>query len=314
MRILFIDSTHPILPEQLEAAGYQCNYKPDISYEELVATAHQYEGWVLRSKFTITDDLLKKATSLKFIARVGAGMESIDLEAAKNRGIMCFNSPEGNRDAVGEHALGMLLTLWNKIHLANLEVKAGQWNREANRGLEIKGKKVGIIGFGNMGGAFAQRLNGFEAEILAYDKYKQNYAPEGVTEVTLEELKAECDIISLHVPLTDETHHMVDEIFIHDCQKPVTLINTARGPVIKTEALVEGLKQNRVLGAALDVLEYEQTSFESLHALKDQPPALQYLLNAKNVVITPHIAGWTQESKIKLATVLVEKIIAHFPA
>ncbi len=314
MRILFIDNTHPILPEQLEAAGYQCNYQPNITYEELVATAHQYEGWVLRSKFTITDELLAKATSLKFIARVGAGMESIDLEAAKKRGIMCFNSPEGNRDAVGEHALGMLLTLWNKIHLANLEVKAGQWNREANRGLEIKGKKVGIIGFGNMGGAFAQRLKGFETEILAYDKYKQNYAPEGVTEVTLEELKAECDIISLHVPLTDETHHMVDEIFINDCQKPVTLINTARGPVIKTEALVEGLKQKRVLGAALDVLEYEQSSFESLHALKDQPLALQYLLNADNVVITPHIAGWTQESKVKLATVLVEKIISHFPA
>lgn len=314
MRILFIDNTHPILPEQLEAAGYQCNYQPNITYEELVATAHQYEGWVLRSKFTITDELLVKATSLKFIARVGAGMESIDLEAAKKRGIMCFNSPEGNRDAVGEHALGMLLTLWNKIHLANMEVKGGLWNREANRGLEIKGKKVGIIGFGNMGGAFAQRLRGFEAEILAYDKYKKNYAPEGVTEVNLETLKAESDIISLHVPLTEETHHMVDEIFLNNCQKPVTIINTARGPVVKTEALVEGLKQKRVMGAALDVLEYEQASFESLHALKDQPPALQYLLRADNVVITPHIAGWTQESKVKLATVLVEKIISHFPA
>jgi len=314
MRILFIDTTHPILPKQLEAAGYICDYNPQITYKELEAKAHIYEGWVLRSKFTITDELLKKATSLKFIARVGAGMESIDLEAAKKRNIRCFNSPEGNRDAVGEHALGMLLTLWNKIHLANMEVKRGQWNREANRGLEIKGKTIGIIGFGNMGSAFAQRLKGFEATIIAYDKYKQNYAPEGVHEVTLPELQQESDIISLHVPLTDETYHMIDGAFFNRCKNPITLINTARGPVVKTDALVKALKGKKALGAALDVMEYEQSSFESLHALTEQPPALQYLLDAKNVLMTPHIAGWTQESKVKLATVLVEKIIAHFPA
>lgn len=314
MRILFIDSTHPILPQKLEAAGYICDYQPEITYEELEAKAHMYQGWVLRSKFTITDELLKKATSLKFIARVGAGMESIDLEAAEKRDIRCFNSPEGNRDAVGEHALGMLLTLWNKIHLANMEVKSGQWNRESNRGLEIKGKTIGIIGFGNMGSAFAQRLKGFEATIIAYDKYKKNYAPAGVHEVSLNELQQESDIISLHVPLTDETHHMIDEPFFNRCKNPITLINTARGPVVKTEALVEALKNKKALGAALDVMEYEQSSFESLHALTEQPPALQYLLQAKNVVMTPHIAGWTEESKVKLATVLVEKIIAHFPA
>jgi len=313
MNILFIDNTHPIFVEQLEKAGYNCHYKPTITLAELEATAHAYEGWIIRSRFKITDQLMSKAPNLKFIARVGAGMESIDLEAAKKRNIKCFNSPEGNRDAVGEHALGMLLTLWNKIHLANTEVAQGQWNREGNRGTEIKGKTIGIIGFGNMGGAFAQRLKGFEANIIAYDKYKTDYAPEGVEEVSLQELQELSNIISLHVPLTDETQHMINREFINKCKNPVTIINTARGPVIKTTDLVEGLKSGKIVGAALDVLEYEQTSFETLHALKEQPPALQYLLKAANVLITPHVGGWTHESKIKLATVLVDKIIAHFP-
>lgn len=256
-------------------------------------------------------NLLSKASALKFIGRVGAGMENIDLEYAKQKGIKCYNSPEGNRDAVGEHALGMVLALFNKLCIANSEVKNGIWKREANRGLEIKGKTIGIIGFGNMGGAFAQRLKGFETNIIAYDKYKTGFGNDYVSEVQLEDIFRETDVLSLHVPLTTETEFMINNDFIDRFKKPIYLINTARGKVVNTSDLIEHIKAGKILGAALDVLEYEQSSFENIHK-SFQNRDFKFLSESKQVILSPHIAGWTHESNIKLATFLADKIIADF--
>jgi D-3-phosphoglycerate dehydrogenase len=254
--------------------------------------------------------LIDKATNLKFIGRVGAGMESIDVAYAESKGIKCFNSPEGNRDAVGEHALGMLIAVMNNFLHADKQVRNGEWKREENRGVEIKGKTIGIIGYGNMGSAFAKKLKGFEANVIAYDKYKFNYSDEFVKEVSLEEIFENSDILSLHVPLTDETHYMLNASFINKFKKKFWLINTSRGAVVNTNDLVAALKSGKVKGAALDVIEYEETSFETLSG-KDLPDAWKYLISSDKVILTPHIAGWTVESKIKLAKVLAEKIIAY---
>lgn len=312
MRVLFIDSTHKSLPEKLEAAGFDIDYNVKISKDEILKNIHQYDGVIIRSKIKLDKDILDLATNLKFIGRVGAGLENIDVKYAESKGIKCFNSPEGNRDAVGEQAIGMLLTLFNNIIKADSEVRTGMWLREENRGLEIKGKTVGIIGYGNMGSAFAQRLKGFEAHVIAYDKYKFNYSDEYVLEKTLETLFNETDILSFHVPLTEETKFMVNDEFINRFKKSIYIINTARGKILKTDDLVKNLKSGKVLGAALDVLEYEQVSFENLHSSNQLPEAFQYLVNSKNVVLTPHIAGWTHESNIKLSEFLADKIIAAF--
>jgi len=313
MNVLFVDSTHPRLPEMLTKAGFTCNYNPDkVTPSNIKDIIKDYDGIIIRSKVRIEKDIIDTCKNLKFIGRVGAGLENIDVEYAESKGIKCFNSPEGNRDAVGEQALGMLLTLFNNIIRADFEVRNGKWIREGNRGLEIKGKTVGIIGYGNMGGAFAQRLQGFEANVIAYDKYKFDYSNEFVTEKSLEDLFEKTNILSLHVPLTEETQFMINDKFINQFKKDIYIINTARGKVLKTEDLVKNLKSGKILGAALDVLEYEQTSFEDLHSGEKLPDAFQYLIESNKVILTPHIAGWTKESNIKLSEFLADKIIAAF--
>ncbi|MFA8437205.1 MAG: 2-hydroxyacid dehydrogenase [Marinifilaceae bacterium] len=311
MKVLFIDSTHPRLREMLEEAGFDCQYTPEMSKEEMLEIFNQFDGFIIRSKFKLNRKELDRATRLKFIGRVGAGLENIDVEYAESKGIRCFNAPEGNRDAVGEHAVGMLLTLFNNLCRCNWEVSNGKWRREENRGLEIMGKTVGIIGYGNMGGAFARRLKGFGCKVIAYDKYKFDYTDDFAEEKQLKDLFEQCDILSLHVPLTDETHFMINDEFLNSFQKDIFLINTARGKVVKTSDLVKNLKSGKVRGACLDVLEYEKTSFESLHA-SELPEEFQYLIDTDNVLLSPHVGGWTHESNIKLSEVTAQKIIEEF--
>lgn len=310
-KILFIDNTHPSLIDKLKLAGFQCDYFPDYTLPDYEKIISSYFGVIIRSKIQMNKEMLDKAVKLKFIGRVGAGMESIDVKYAKSKNILCLNSPEGNRDAVGEHALGMLLCLFNKLKFADLQMRKGIRDREGNRGIEIKGKTIGIIGYGNMGSAFAQRLKGFEANVIAYDKYKSGFGNEYVTEVSLEDIFADADILSFHVPLTDETNYMLDEAFINCFKKNFYLINTARGQVVKTDDLVKSLKSGKIKGSCLDVLEYEKFSFEEI-ATDQLPMAYQYLISADNVLLSPHVAGWTEESKYKLAEVLAEKIIGKF--
>ena len=293
-RILVTDKTHPVLQQTLEAAGHAVVVDTTVTYDSLLEQIGQYDALVVRSKINIDRHFLDHARHLRCIGRVGAGMETIDVEYAESLGIRCLNSPEGNRDAVGEHALGLLLALMGQ--------------REANRGLEIKGRTIGFIGFGNMGSAFAQRLQGFECNIIAYDKYKPaGYAPAYVQEVSLAELQERAEVLSLHVPLTPETHHMVDCHFIQQFSHPFYLINTSRGAVVNTPDLVEAMKDQHILGAALDVIEYEDMSRDGLD-LEHLPPAFQYLINSPHTVLSPHVAGWTVESRYKLAKVLADKI------
>ncbi len=311
MKVLFIDSTHPALPEKLTAAGMECDYRPEITSKLLQKTIHLYDGIVIRSRIPLDAKLLEHATRLKFIGRVGSGLENIDVEYAKSHNIVCFNAPEGHRDATGEHAAGMLLALLNNICKANEEVKKGQWFREVNRGVEVMGKTVGIIGYGNTGRCFARCLSGFNARLLAYDKYIYDYSDQWVTESVMDDLFDECDILSLHVPLTRETHHLVNESFLNRFRKEIFIVNISRGKVINTSDLVLGLKSGKVKGAALDVLEYEKSSFEELHR-SSLPGNYQFLLENPRVIITPHIAGWTHESNRRLAEVMAEKIISSF--
>jgi D-3-phosphoglycerate dehydrogenase / 2-oxoglutarate reductase len=311
LKVLFIDSVHPLIREELTAHGFHCDYFPGYIRKDYENIISQYFGIIIRSKIKIDKDFLDKATGLRFIGRVGSGMENIDLPYAVSKGITCLSSPEGNRDAVGEHALGMILSLMNHINRADRQVHEGRWIREGNRGKEIKGKTIGIIGYGNMGSAFAQRLKGFEANVVSYDKYKRNYSDGNTTETSLEMIFEATDILSLHVPLTEETYYMVNSEFLNRFRKKIWLINTSRGKIVNTNDLSEQLKAGKVAGAALDVLEYEDSSFESLSGKRT--PEFEYLLNADNVLITPHIAGWTAESNLKLAQVLIDKIKMAFP-
>ncbi len=293
------------------ADGHECLAADKFSPEEIYSHLHDTNGIVIRSRVTIDKSFLEKATALKFIARCGAGMESIDVEYASQKGIACLNSPEGNRNAVGEHALGMLLMLFNNLNRADRQVRAGEWVREKNRGHELEGKTVGIIGFGNMGSAFAEKLKGFNCKILSFDKYRRDYANDFVQEATLEEIKQQADVISLHTPLTSETEYLVNEDFIHSFSKPFYLINTARGKCVSTHDLVNGIKSGKVLGACLDVYEYEDASFEKFSieaAGLTNNPDWNYLTQSEKVVMTPHIAGWTFESLRKISEVLVSKI------
>ena len=243
LKVLFVDSTHETLPQKLTKAGFDCHYMPEINPDKIKDIVSDYHGIIIRSKIKIDKTIINLAQNLKFVGRVGAGLENIDVDFAESKGIKCFNSPEGNRDAVGEHALGMLLCLFNNIIKADMEVRSGKWIREENRGLEIKGKTIGIIGYGNMGSAFAQRLKGFEANVIAYDKYKTNYSDNYVSEVTLNDVFEQSDILSLHVPLTEETFEMVNDEFINRFRKNIYILNTARGKVLKTEDLVKNMKQ-----------------------------------------------------------------------
>jgi D-3-phosphoglycerate dehydrogenase len=308
-KILFLDMAHPILTEKLEQFGFKCDYFPEYGRTDFVKIIHQYQGIIIRSKIKIDQEILDKATNLKFIGRVGAGMENIDFDYAALKGIKCLNAPEGNRDAVGEHAIGMLLSLLNKLTIADAEVRKGIWKREENRGNELGGKTIGIIGYGNTGGAFARKLKGFGVNLLAYDKYKFDFSDEFVRESTMEELYSQADIVSFHVPLTAETTYLCNNEFLKKFEKNIYILNTSRGKVVRTSDLVKQLESGKVLGACLDVLEYEKFSFENLDS-EHFPAELKKLFQMKNVIFSPHIAGWTHESNIKMAMTLVEKITA----
>ncbi len=303
-KVLFVDEIHPVLAQRLEQLGFTCEYDYHSSKKEIEQKIHSYEGLVIRSRFPIDKNFLQKASALRFIARSGSGLENIDVEYAQKSGIRVINSPEGNATAVAEHAVGMLLCLFNKICQGNYEVKHQQWNREKNRGLELSGKTVGIIGYGVMGSAFAQRLQSFSCTILAHDKYKQNFNNQHIKEVELNNIFNEADIVSLHLPQTPETLHYVDDAFIEKMDKPFYLINTARGKHVSIQALVRGLKSGKVAGACLDVLEYEKSSFSELTVDEN----FNYLQQAPNVLLTPHVAGWTVESYFKLSNILADKI------
>lgn len=310
INILHLDSNHPLLWEQLENAGFTNEADFTSTKEEVENKIENYHGIVIRSRFKIDKTFIDKAKNLQFIARVGAGLESIDCEYAESKNISLIAAPEGNCNAVGEHALGMILSLFNKLNIADKEVKSGQWNRESNRGTELDGKTVGIIGYGNMGKSFAKKLRGFDVTVLYYD-ILPNVGDENVKQVSLQELQQKADVLSLHIPWTPETDKMVNATFINQFAKPFWLINTARGKSVVTADLVAALQSGKILGAGLDVLEYEKLSFETLFE-GDKPEAFDYLLHANNVILTPHIAGWTIESKEKLAQVIVNKIISLY--
>ena len=306
MKILLLDKNHPLITEQLSEKGFVLEEDFSSSYEQVLEKIHLYEGVIIRSRIPLDAHFLEKAKNLKFIARVGAGMENIDTAKAQELGVKLINSPEGNKDAVAEHVIGTLLVLMNRLFISSNEVKKGIWLREENRGEEILGKTFGIIGYGNMGKAVAKRLSGFGCKTIFYD-IKPNLSDESATQVSLQELQENADILSLHTPLTEDTLYMIDEEFISKMKKNFYFINTARGKNLKTSALVNALKLGKIKGACLDVLEYEKTSFENLEMKNED---LEYLLNSEKVIITPHIAGWTHESKIKLAQVIVDKILA----
>ena len=308
MKILLLDKNHPLISEQLLEKNFILEEDFISSYEQVLEKIDKYEGVIIRSRIPLDARLLEKGKNLKFIARVGAGMENIDVSKAQELGIKLINSPEGNRDAVAEHCLGMLLVLMNRLFISANEVKNNIWLREENRGEEIKGKTFGLIGYGNMGKALAKRLSGFDCEVIFYD-VKPNLSDEFAKQVSLEELQANADILSLHIPLNDKTHYIIDEKFISEMKKNFYFINTSRGKNVKTSALIEGIKSGKVKGACLDVLEYEKSSFENLELENDD---LQYLLNSEKVIVTPHIAGWTHQSKIKLAQTIVDKILSEF--
>ena len=306
MKILLLDKNHPLITEQLSEKGFVLEEDFSSNYEQVLEKIHLYEGIIIRSRIPLDAHFLEKAKNLKFIARVGAGMENIDTTKAQELGIKLINSPEGNKDAVAEHVIGTLLVLMNRLFISSNEVKKGIWLREENRGEEILGKTFGIIGYGNMGKAVAKRLLGFGCKTIFYD-IKPNLSDEFATQVSLQELQENADILSLHTPLTEDTLYMIDEEFISKMKKNFYFINTARGKNLKTSALVNALKSGKIKGACLDVLEYEKTSFENLETKNKD---LEYLLNSEKAIITPHIAGWTHESKIKLAQVIVDKILA----
>ncbi|MDX1333362.1 MAG: 2-hydroxyacid dehydrogenase [Robiginitalea sp.] len=310
-KILHVDENHPLLIDEFEKLGFQNELDYTSSREEILDKIAGYQGLILRSRLPVDRELLDRATSLEFIGRLGAGLENIDVEYARNRGVFLAAAPEGNRNAVGEHALGMLLSLFNKLNSADAEVRRGLWRREENRGLEVEGKTIGIIGYGNTGKAFAKKLRGFEAEVICYD-IVGGVGNEDARQVGILEFRKKVDVVSLHVPQTPDTIGMVDERFIGEIHNPFWLLNTARGKCVKTGDLVKGLQSGKVLGAGLDVLEYEKASFESLFQENQMPAAFKYLIEAQNVLLTPHVAGWTVESKEKLARTIVEKVKAHF--
>ncbi|MFN9595650.1 MAG: NAD(P)-dependent oxidoreductase [Bacteroidota bacterium] len=312
--VLFIDTVHPKLQEELQLQGFTCVDGYTATKEQLMQDWNNHIGVVIRSRFKIDQEFLQAAKGLKFIARAGAGMENIDTAAADTFGVACLNAPEGNRNAVAEQALGMLLSMCNHLIRADRQVRDGLWLREENRGTEIDGKTIGIIGFGNTGQAFARKLQGFDVSVLVYDPYVNVEAENHrqVQQVGMEELFERCDVVSLHVPLTEETRHMTDANFFHSFKKPIRFINTSRGKVVNTAALVQAMETGHVLQCGLDVIEYESVSFENLDS-KQMPEPMQYLLNSERAVLTPHIAGWTYESHLKISEVLADKIIRLFP-
>jgi D-3-phosphoglycerate dehydrogenase len=306
MEVLITDEVHPLLITGLERMGYEVDYLPKISYAETLKVISHYSGLIINSKITVGKDLLLDATNLKWVARLGSGMEVIDTQECDIRRIKYFNSPEGNRQAVAEHALGLLLNLMRNITKANHEVKSGQWIREPNRGEELAGKTVAIIGYGNTGEAFARVMTGFDVSVLAYDKYKKGYGNGAARESTMMEIFEQADIVSLHLPLTIETLQCINHDYLSSFQKPIYLINTSRGKVLSTTALLAHLSNGLVTAAALDVLENENIS--ALSSIERE--WWMQLIATERIILTPHIAGWTLESKRKIAEVLLQKISA----
>jgi len=311
MNILFVDTVHPYLEEQLREHGFKLEHFTSTSKEEFIKVAGNYEGFVIRSKFILDKTLLEHCTRLKFIARAGAGMENIDVDFAREKGIDCINSPEGNRDAVGEHALGMLLMLMNHLKKADAEVRKNVWIRAENRGHEIMGRTIGIIGYGNTGSRFAKKLSGFDANILVYDKYKKDISDAFVKQTDMTEIFEKADVVSLHIPLTEETTYLVNESWISSFKKPIYVINTSRGQNLNTADLVNALKNKKVLGACLDVSEYESSSFEAMDK-GSIPEPMKYLIQSEQVILTPHIAGWTHDSNYKMSYWLAKKILEKY--
>jgi D-3-phosphoglycerate dehydrogenase len=303
-KILITDQLHPLLQQGLEQDGFTVDYRPDISAEEVLEIIPAYEGLVINSKVYAGKELIDRAPKLKFICRAGSGLEVIDTTYAAQKNIAAFNSPEGNRTAVAEHALGMLLNLMNHISIADAQLRNYEWKREENRGNELTGKTVGIIAYGHNAQAFAKVLQGFDVQVRAYDKYLQGYGGGYVKEATLAEIFESADVLSLHLPLTDETKYMIDYNFLSSFKKPVWFVNISRGKVLHTADLLRCLTEGKIKGAALDVFENEKLS--TFTAAEKQ--VFDALLAEKRVLLTPHIAGWTHESKQKIAEVLLEKI------
>ena len=310
MKILHLDQNHALLIEQLDLLGYANDIDYTSSKSTIEGMISQYDGLIIRSRFKIDKTFLNCAKNLKFIGRVGAGLENIDCDYATQKGVKLIAAPEGNSNAVGEHSLAMLLALFNKLNKADSEVRRGLWQREENRGLELDGKTIGLIGYGNMGNAFSKKLRGFDVEVLCYD-IKSDVGNDNATQVSLQELQEKVDVLSLHTPETPLTINMVDAPFIAGFKKSFWFINTARGKSVVTKDLVNALKSGKILGAGLDVLEYEKSSFENLFTSKISE-AFTYLMASENVILTPHVAGWTIESKEKLAQTIVDKIIKEF--
>jgi len=310
MKILHLDSNHPLLIEHLTDLGHTNHEDYNSSKKAIEAKIHLYDGLIIRSRFRIDAGFLDKATQLKFIGRVGAGLENIDTDYAYAMGVHLISAPEGNQNAVGEHALGMLLSLFNKLTISDREVRNGIWQRESNRGNELDGKTIGIIGYGHMGKAFSKKLQGFDVDVLCYD-IKANVGDENSRQVPLEVLQEKAHILSLHVPQTAATINMVNTDFISSFKHPFWLLNTARGNCVVTSDLVKALESKKIRGAALDVMEYEKSSFETIFSNKT-PIAFSSLLKADNVIFSPHIAGWTIESHRKLAQTIVDKIKFQF--
>jgi len=304
MRVLFIDRVHSSLKNNLQKNNFVCDESYHLSKKEIEKIIHNYEGIIIRSRFIIDSDFIRKANNLKFIARAGSGLENIDVKFAESKNIKCFNASEGNRQSVAEHSIGMLLSLFNNLNTSDREVRNGKWEREANRGIELAGKTVGIIGFGNNGSAFANVIQGFGVKILAYDKYLSDYPYQS----SMEKIYKQADIVSLHVPLTEETTYLADDNFINNFEKDFYFINTARGKCANTKSIVKSLKSGKLKGACLDVLEYEKTSFEDLSKI-GFTDEMQYLINSEKTILSPHIAGWTIESNVKISKILTEKIL-----
>lgn len=307
MQVFFIDTVHPALEEQLVDYGFNCIDVTKDNVNELKEKLETADGIVIRSRFPMNETLLQHAPKLKFIARSGAGMENIDTAYCEKRNITLFNAPEGNRNAVGEHALGMLLSLMNKFQKGDTEVRKGIWDREGNRGEELDGKTVGIIGYGNNGTAFAKKLRGFDVKVLVYDKYIDKITDPFVNQVPLEILYDQSDVISFHIPQNEETIYWANETFFKTIKKPIYLLNLSRGKIVSTHALLKAIVNGKVKGAGLDVLEFEKASFENFDNEKIED--FNALISNSKVLLTPHVGGWTTESYLKLSTVLADKII-----
>ena len=301
--ILIVDDIHPIFMERAEALGYTCDYQPLIKPAEALEIIGNYAGLVIRSKFNVDRKVIDAATSLRFVCRAGAGMDNIDEAYAAEKNIQLINAPEGNMDAVGEHAVGMLLALMNNFRTADAEIRNGSWLREANRGYELKGKTVGIIGYGFMGSSFAKKLSGFGVDVIAYDKYKTGFSDRYAREVSMEEIVKSSDVLSLHIPLTAETDGLVNEEYLFHFKKPIFFINTSRGKTAKVQAVLNAIKQGKILGAGLDVLEVER--FPSLV----EQEWFDQLRQSGKVLLTPHVAGWTFDSYRKISEVMAEKLV-----